>query len=73
MLKIEMEAAESVDERIAVLESHIEIAKRTVQAADELHRAQEAVITDRLQAQAALYAIEIELLRERAKAKPTPK
>ena len=73
LFQASLEVADSLDRRMAVLESHAEIAKRTHQAAQDLHNAGEVQKTDPLQAKAALLEIEIELLRERAKQKSRSK
>ena len=73
LFQASLEVADSLDRRMAVLESHVERAKRTLQVAQQLHNAGEVQKTDPLQAQAALLEIEIELLRERAKQKSRSK
>ena len=56
-----------------LLESQVKIAKQTLEAAEQLRRAMEVSVCDTLRARAALMGVEIRLLQERARAKPTPK
>ncbi len=73
LTEAELEMAETPDQRIALLESQMKIAKRTLEAAEQLRRAREASQCDTLRARAALMGVEIKLLQERARAKPTPR
>jgi len=73
LIDAQLEMAETPDQRIALLETQLKIAKRSFEVAEQLRRAREVSVCDPLRAKAALLAVEIKLLQERARAKPTPK
>ena len=73
LMEASLEMAETPDQRIAVLETLLKITKRTLEAAEKLHKRMEVSACDTLRAKAALMGVEIKLLQERAKAKATPK
>ncbi len=73
LTEAQLEMAETPDQRIALLETQLKIAKRTLEAAEQLCRAREVSVCDTFRARAAMLGVEIKLLQERARAKPTPK
>ena len=73
LTEAQLEMAETPDQRIALLEKQLKIAKRTLDAAENLGAAKEVSRCDALRAKAAMLGVEIKLLRERAKAKATRK
>ena len=64
--------AETSERRIVLIESQLKIAQRTLEVAEQLHRAREVSVCDTLRAKATVMGVEIKLLQERAKSKPTP-
>ena len=73
LTEAQLEMAETSEQRIALLETQLKIAQRTLEAAEQLSRAREVSVCDVLRAKAALMGVEIKLLQESDRAKPTPK
>jgi outer membrane protein TolC len=73
LFEAQLEMAETPAQRIALLETQLKTAKRTLEAAEQLRRAAVVSQCDPLRAKAAVLGVEIKLLQERARAKPTAK
>jgi hypothetical protein len=73
LTEAELEMVETPDQRIALLETQLKIAKQTLEAAEQLHRAAVVSQCDTLRARAAMLGVEIKLLQERPRTEPTPR
>ena len=72
LFKARLEMAETPVQRIALLESQVKMAKQTLDTAEKLCAVGQVSRCDTLRAKAAVLGVEIKLLQERARAKPTP-
>jgi outer membrane protein TolC len=73
LLNAKLDSAESPDERIALLEEQLKVAKETLEMAESKFSSGRVVQSDVYRAKALYLEIKIKLVRERGKLKPKAK